>query len=1488
MRQSENHKKNLQLFVKGVNKDLDPKLVGLTQGYYRDSENMRMSSANGVDGSLERVKGETVLYTDITLGSGFTCVGAIEVNYHIVEIWVKNDNTLVVFRIDGAIMVTDIGNTMGLSYSTPLHMHKSDDCNGGEFYFVDSTNPLYIYSVQDIIDNYNDPLDNSKYLSNFNYLIYQGSLSTPLNIMKFKALYDAGGESGLLSGEYSYSIRFVDGEGNRTRFTPPTPLIPVMKSFDRGSSQYPYAKTYDEELETPTSNGIELEYRVNNELNYASIEVRRIAWNTKQAVGYVPTASVYTVTEELIEGEVSIRTFKDGIGVIPADEWLELTDEESIDEINAIETADSVRYFQGYLTLGGIRKSSRDLSSTNISFKENAYEDVAYPFIDDLGDVGHASPYNCAYKKQYMSGERYGFGLACYDSFGNVAFVLPVTGLEDYQFPNRRTKASDSTEDHCVNNWKGMVMACDDKNDTGEGEAGVYVHERFRKKSTLKVTTNAVEPNIDKQIYSPLRPTSFTDTVTTGDTIRMNDYVGGSYNVLRNEEDEKYKYSPRFGLNYYAQGLAITGIDDIPEWVAGFSIVRTQPAGRVVAQGLATYDFEDNPKAKKYYRPNRTIDYETAEKSLKKVLFFSDDEYNGLIEITDSYTAQAVSPLGFFSEMYSGQYDGAASVGNNRMYCKNIDMILYARETFTDPITDSLIGSPSPNLLKKGNGVASYQTKFGGWRAENLTSDDWTSSFGISNVESGRFKKEENTGNNYIKRITFNRNIYDSLKFTVDNSDGGYMAVNGQDTQLWHEPFYIMNILDEGKLIPTTNIQDYILTGHYQKITSVIGKGNGGSQSLQLVDERWEDCIVSGYEVSSQEVNKFIWIKDINGDEKAWIDISQKLGTSEATEIFADLTADGYYEAEVTPGEDPVKCYGVYRSSVSHEGANDIWSIEFVERDSLDNEFTIPVGGSTISVKYDNRFPLVVFGGDSYVGESIFPIVDGISQNDGDVGGDDNDQQLFLWAGMPYSSYKMRHSIMDRAWKFDGDYQAPIHIPCNIIRQMLVTATVETRCNLAYSIGTRGTQSTLNYFNNFPRQNYVIRPIRWDTTKEDNFEAGGGRIHNNYYGATYSENEFDFWKYGGFRFRQVANLDYSQYNSYDIKFAKPLIGFTEETYFCSRAAWSLKRNINQQNDPNLKTFLAENVFDISDNMGAIKYLYDNNSQKGNNLFAITERGICLLLTDKRIVSQIDGNELLSLPADKLVTGEYWLSKDVGCNDENWRSIAENNNNLFFSNNQSVYKLAGLELMDIGRENKGGYYSKLNPALLSVEAGFTTKMNGVYDILNNEYWLSINDVIYVFKDTPNIFAWGGTLTYAGDKFICARGINGLKNVQMLSFADLVTYKLNEGTTIGSSLITGKVDFIVSPDGYLTKEFIDQTYNSSLQPTIVRYTTDEKGVFEGTQAVFKNYTNAYYTMIPRKSVGNTYRFQNQYVLCRVECGTVGDFIINTIETGFKIIK
>ena len=54
------------------------------------------------------------------------------------------------------------------------------------------------------------------------------------------------------------------------------------------------------------------------------------------------------------------------------------------------------------------------------------------------------------------------------------------------------------------------------------------------------------------------------------------------------------------------------------------------------------------------------------------------------------------------------------------------------------------------------------------------------------------------------------------------------------------------------------------------------------------------------------------------------------------------------------------------------------------------------------------------------------------------------------------------------------------------------------------------------------------------------------------------------------------------------------------------------------------------------------------------------------------------------------------------------------------------------------------------------------------------------------------------------------------------------------------------------------------------------------------MFKNYTNGFYTQIPRKEAANRYRFQGKFLKCRLGCDAEGDWSISTVETGLKLIR
>jgi len=108
----------------------------------------------------------------------------------------------------------------------------------------------------------------------------------------------------------------------------------------------------------------------------------------------------------------------------------------------------------------------------------------------------------------------------------------------------------------------------------------------------------------------------------------------------------------------------------------------------------------------------------------------------------------------------------------------------------------------------------------------------------------------------------------------------------------------------------------------------------------------------------------------------------------------------------------------------------------------------------------------------------------------------------------------------------------------------------------------------------------------------------------------------------------------------------------------------------------------------------------------------------------------------------------------------------------------------------------------------------------------------------------------------------------------------------GANINGSAIEGELEYVVSPEGYIFKEFIDKTFNISLEPTSVDL-RNTGTTAEATQTFFKDYGNAYYMMTPRKTT-NGNRFQGRALIVTLKNSTSGLFEVVSVETGYKIIK
>jgi hypothetical protein len=493
-----------------------------------------------------------------------------------------------------------------------------------------------------------------------------------------------------------------------------------------------------------------------------------------------------------------------------------------------------------------------------------------------------------------------------------------------------------------------------------------------------------------------------------------------------------------------------------------------------------------------------------------------------------------------------------------------------------------------------------------------------------------------------------------------------------------------------------------------------------------------------------------------------------------------------------------------------------------------------------------------------------------------------------------------RHYVIKNSASAINVIQDNIKPRLGYIRQLCAMYTCETRCgqHLAYN------RDYPEQF--FPLINYVMRPNRWADTKS--IEDNG--IQKQYV-IDYGEGEKGNWQWGGFRFLPQVNPDYAC-DSPTRFFSRPEYGFVERTAFHTRIMWSLPRTLEAQSSPSLKTFPVNNSFDIDDNQGEIKRAWDAMTGQGSNLYAFTNRGWCMLITKKNVLSDINGNQIGLMATDSFVKDQYWISKDVGMYDEWWRSAAEGfvpvtmsaegseirKEAIFFANNESVFRCMDNQCIDIGRND---YHTKVyNLGIVKVLPGFQTKVTGAFDKYYQEYWVSMigrGDV----KEVDNVFVfgqkkdrWHGTNVYKFDSYT-------VRHNQTFGHRNMETYLLDQGFVINGAPISFELDFVASPEQMWEKEYIRLRVNSpeTQKPTRVEFRKDLTGplfcamdsTIPGQGLIYMKNYRGWEQMISRADASydpKRPRLQNRMVFVKVVHNLPSDFKV--VDTGilFKKIK
>lgn len=1487
---------HINTFSKGADIDSEKEILCAQAGtgLFIDGRNAVPVSTDGNTGSIEKMKGEEIKYTNTTGLTDYTCVCSESINEDLIEFWAPNTlGQPGIVKINGVVVLRSVDFDIRPDF--PLQWDKNQACIGGEIVITDNRVPPYLFNLKDMVDSLTS--DPNKYFSNFDPLLYQINLQSPLDIPVFVELINVGGGGGLPVGKYQYAMRYVSDDGDQTNWSQTTPMIPIMQALSSDSNQYPWVKTYGgpPNPSSVTSFAPKLRFRVTNIYNYDFIEIKRISYNAGAGIEFTPNG-VVVAKIEIGDQEISVREYIDpsesntNVALSPQNETQELVE---------VERAKTVRYFDKRLVLMNVKVASKfaELTYKKINDKEG------FPVIDKIGKPGYNDPWTHVHRQSYMRGEKYGFGVTLIDGVGTKGFTDKIPTLKDYQFPNRRDPISAETstysftgtskaattaagnsvgQTHEVFDLENAVYktnSCDFKNIIQSGKVAGLTGTKL--KTTVKSDCDETDEEIENHganvgltdvsvSYQPFTPIEQNDSDVSGHNYVVNTKIAKKKNILIPNplSGDQHDYRPQgFAPNYYSQGMMIAGIQNFPKWAKAFSIVRTNPAKKVLCQGLGFYALT---KGKFKALGNNSL----GGKEQNKIWFYSPDVENGIVssdtinDVIDNpqnYQLQFVSPLGFFSEWYSAEDNFAAG---NRDRC--IDMITYARllkDRETDannqinPFEDPAMGVPGGdgfnyiaydkyrNLTQSPNTFNGDPNK--GNRTINISQ--------VTRVAEGRGRYFE---------IEMSQNLYGKAS-TGGNSDSDFEDAGLKD---WTEPLYIVNIVRVGAEVRDQDIQKYKQTTHYQKLESIIGRSNGlASQKFLLVDERWEDCIPD-FAIN----DRYIYIKKPDGTVDKWINVFNKT-LAQIAVIKAAIITTGSYLGDIK---------GIY----THNNING--QDRFYEIIFNDPDLVAPID-SLILVRYDDTAPIKVYGGDTYIGETIFAPLD----KQAGAKDDEAETQFAFGIGLPFKQFRInpRYYTIRKAGAILNVIQDKEWFTLGFLRQLCVMFTVESRaaCHLAYNSSTSPNQF-------FPLINYVIRPNRWDADK--------GTVDNGVfqdYVDDYSENEKANWKWGGFRFLQQINPDYSCEPRIEF-FSKPQFGFEEKTEFCTRIMWSLPRAINNQNAPGLKTFPANNVFDIDDDQGEIKRAWDATTGRGENLYAFTNNGICMLLTKKSILSDLNSGDIGYMASDSFVKAQYWITKDVGMFDEYWRSAAEafvplpNEGGaeerveaIFFANNESIFRFMENVVLDIGRM---GYHSKLyKQGIQKVQPAYATKMTAVYMKYLNLYWLFIGgDANNVFVFGQRTAAWYGTNDFKFDMFTN-------RHNEIFGHRSLETWELNKGYIMNGSPVIFEVITGASPQQFFDKEFTRIRINSpqTQKPTRVEFfksldgpvqcSLDAANPVQGS-LYMKDY-RGFEAFIPRIFANvdpSRKRFQQRLIIYKILHNLASEFKVIDSSISYKLIK
>lgn len=651
--------------------------------------------------------------------------------------------------------------------------------------------------------------------------------------------------------------------------------------------------------------------------------------------------------------------------------------------------------------------------------------------------------------------------------------------------------------------------------------------------------------------------------------------------------------------------------------------------------------------------------------------------------------------------------------------------------------------------------------------------------------------------------------IYAPGALSVRQGDVDYLDFNDPVVKKFQQPWYALNIVRPGYVIPDANIQPYKATSMHIALDSVLGKYTGGVMDFPLIGPREREDAIGLVPTD----NRYVWIQD-----RRWLCGTNNLavGTASVPVIMADIIANGFWNGPDGP------VYGLY------EGLVDVDGNAFLRFGTFS---VLPPKGKTIHLRYDPNATMRVFGFDATASIVAHSVRD--SASDGNDWMDPNQQQFLNFQGEEaLSGLPFPHPgwMSNPRWfvpRSGNNTEQAIMLRPYALRQWCISWTAEARemppmrLNLPSVLDPAFINDRSSFF---PATHYIAKP----------YMSGSDAVLLPSFYSSYPH-ELDIRKFGGLRFANDTNLDYARLP--DIAFfGQPRDGTIFPIDLCTAILASLPYDPTLPGNPGQRTFLYSNMKVLSQENGEIKLIATKSGGEvgGQNQYVWFQNGVGIIPTNKAVLSGASGENVATYAVSEYWGREYRISRTIGLPDQLWRLWSRGmlpsgaGDAFYWPDRNGFYTLVGDGIRDITRNE---YLSKLRELLVTLPTGYVPHATAFYNPLQQEVWNSTDAIVgtnlpaalHVYSPQNK---WLGQFSYRFDEFtMTPEGVLGMR--------DLQTWRVDQA---GQSLINGAlrinwVDVPTMGDFGQFKEAVEYSVKGSKPDYMQLF--DENGVLMSDQ-------------------------------------------------------